>query len=279
MDTQTVLVTGAAKGIGRATAVYLAERGMTVFAGVRTAKDGDALRAQSPRMHPLILDIANPEHIAAAAETIRTQVGERGLDGLVNNAGIAVAAPLEFVPLDDFRWQIEINLTAQLALTQALLPCLRAARASRIINVTSVGGRIAGRMMGPYHASKFAFEALTDTLRQELRPWGIHAIAIEPGAIATPMWESGTQTAGALIAKMPPQAMTLYGQIIDRMRESAPGNMVTGAPPEKVAAVIYKALTHPRPRTRYTVGTDALIGDRVLRLLPDRLRDSIMARR
>lgn len=274
-----ILITGAAKGIGRATALHLDQQGFTVIAGVRSTADAEALRqAASTRLHTLQLDITDPAQLAGLHDAVAAIVGSGGLDGLVNNAGVAVAAPLEFVPIDEFRRQIEVNLTAQLAVTQAVLPLLRQAK-GRIINVSSVGGRIAGPMLGAYHASKFALEALTDSLRQELAPWGIKVVSIEPGAIATPIWNSGTQTADRLQAQMSPQAQTYYAAAFEWARNFAKTSSTKGLPPERVAEVITTALTAVQPRTRYPVGRDAQIGTRIIARLPDRLRDRLMAAR
>jgi NAD(P)-dependent dehydrogenase (short-subunit alcohol dehydrogenase family) len=271
-----VLVTGAAKGIGRATALHLDSKGFTVLAGVRSQTDGDALRKEaSSRLQPILLDITNAAQISQAVTTVEEVVGQQGLAGLVNNAGIAVAAPLEFLPIPEFRRQLEVNLVGQLAVTQALLPSLRRAR-GRIINISSVGGRIAGRMLGAYHASKFALEALTDTLRQELAPWHIQVISVEPGAIATPIWESGQNTADRLAAQMPPHAQQDYADAIAASRALAEHGTKNGLNPQKVAVVIERALTERRPRTRYIVGMDARIGVRIIAKLPDRIRDRLM---
>jgi NAD(P)-dependent dehydrogenase (short-subunit alcohol dehydrogenase family) len=275
----TVVITGASKGIGRATALHLDRKGFTVLAGVRSTADGDSLcKEASPRLQPIVLDITNAAHITQAAETVRKVVGDNGLDGLVNNAGIAVAAPLEFLPIDEFRRQIEVNLTAQLAVTQALLPHIRQAK-GRIINISSVGGRIAGGMLGAYHASKFALEALTDVLRQELSPWGIEVVSIEPGAIATPIWDTSTGVADRLQEQMPAQGREYYAKGIAGARHFAQQAAKIGLPPERVAEVVEQALTANRPRTRYTVGRDARIGSAILARLPDRMRDWVMARR
>jgi len=274
----TVLISGASKGIGRATALILDSHGFTVIAGVRTAADADSLRrAASGKLVPIVLDITVADQLASALTAVREVAGAAGLDGLVNNAGIAVPAPLEFIPLDEFRRQIEVNLIGHLALTQALLEDLRKAK-GRIINISSVGGRIAGPMLGPYHASKFAIEALTDTLRQELAPWQIHVVSVEPAAIATPIWETGARTADRLAARMPPQAQELYGPAISRARKMAERSAVTGAPPEKVARVVEEALTARRPRTRYPVGREGKLITRVIAKLPDRLRDRVLSR-
>ncbi len=274
---KTYVVTGASTGIGRSTAILLANAGAQVFAGVRNQDAANALEGESPNIRPLMLDVTNPDQIMEAAQTVSAAVKTRGLNGLINNAGMAVAAPLEFVPIDEFRYQIEVNLIGQVAVTQAFLPCLRAAK-GRIINITSIGGRIAGRLLGAYHASKFAMEALTDTMRQELSPWGLQVVAIEPGEIATPIWITGTSYADRVMEKIPPQVTPMYGNEIEALRASAPSKAANGLPPEKVAAVIYRALTAARPKTRYLVGIDAQIGDKVFRLLPDRLRDYMIRR-
>ena len=270
-----VVITGASKGIGQATALRLAKAGYVVFAGVRKAADGEELRRENPAIRPLMLDVTDANRIEAAAAHVRNQVAGSGLYGLINNAGIAVAAPLEFLPLDDFRRQMEVNLVGQLAVTQAFLPCLRQAR-GRIINVSSIGGRIAGPLMGAYHASKFALEGMSDSLRQQLAPWGIEVVVIEPGAIATPIWETGTQTADDLVNRMSSQVSELYGRQIAAGRSWAEQSAKNGAPADKVAQTIETALTNSRPHTRYTVGTDALIASRIIAKLPDRLRDRLM---
>lgn len=275
----TVMITGASKGIGRATALYLDKKGFSVLAGVRNQADGDQLcKEASERLQPVLVDITNADQVVQLAETVSKIVGQNGLDGLVNNAGIAVAAPLEFLPIDEFRRQIEVNLTAHLMVTQALLPYIRQAK-GRIINISSIGGRLAGPMLGAYHASKFAMEGLTDSLRQELAPWGIKVVSIEPGAIATPIWETGSNTADRLLAQMPPQAQQYYGASIDGVRTFAAKASTTGLAPEKVAEVIGEALTAPKPRTRYPVGTDAKFGTRIIAHLPDTWRDWMLARR
>lgn len=278
MATKFVLITGASKGIGRATALYLAKQGFEVFAGVRNPADGETLkRDASERLTPIILDVTNQEQILDAAKAVAKIVGGAGLYGLVNNAGMAASAPLEFIPMDDFRSQIEINLTGQVAVTQAFLPLIRPAK-GRIVNISSIGGRIASPTLGAYNASKFALEAITDTLRQELKPWGIEVISIEPGAIATPIWETATATADAMAQRMSPKAGEYYGTQIAKSRAWAANAAQNGLPPEKAAEVIGRALTAARPKTRYCVGRDAQIGTAIIARLPDRLRDRLMAR-
>ncbi len=278
-STKAVLVTGSSTGIGRATALRLDAAGFTVFAGVRSAPDGEALAsAASARLTPLLIDVTNPTQIADAADTVAERVGDAGLAGLVNNAGIAAAAPLEFVPIDALRHQLEVNVIGQVAVTQSVLPLVRLAR-GRIINVTSIGGLIAGPMLGPYHASKFALEAITHTLRTELGGWGIEVIAIEPGQIATPIWSTASSLADEMTKTMPPEALELYGRGIAGARKVAAKAAVNGLAPDEVAKVIEKALTAVRPRTRYSVGTDARLGATIVARLPDRLRDRLLTGR
>lgn len=275
---KSALVTGASTGIGRATALHLDGEGWRVFAGVRREEDAASLReAGSERLEPLMLDVTDAAQIDAAAERIGTAVGETGLDGLVNNAGIAVPGPLETLPIDDFRRQVEVNLTAHVAVTQAMLPTIRHAR-GRVVFITSIGGLMAFPMFGAYHAAKFGLEAVGDVLRQELRPWRIKVAVVEPGSIATPIWERGEAEVDAIAARARDGHAELYGDAIDAYREVARKTGARGIPPERVARTIERALTARRPRTRYLVGADAKGQAIAARLLPDRLRDWLIAR-
>lgn len=274
---RSALVTGASTGIGRATALRLDAAGWRVFAGVR--KDGDAkalAEAGSDRLVPLILDVTDATQIAAAAEHIGA-AAEGRLDGLVNNAGIAVPGPLETLPLDDFRRQVEVNLIAQVAVTQAMLPLIRPAR-GRIVFIASIGGRIAFPLNGAYHAAKFGIEAVGDVFRQELRPWGISVSIVEPGSIDTPIWERGAQNAEEIEARAHPEQEALYGKAIAGFRKVVQDLAERGIPPEKVAEAISHALESGRPRTRYLVGLDARVQARLKVLIPDRIFDRVVAR-
>jgi NAD(P)-dependent dehydrogenase (short-subunit alcohol dehydrogenase family) len=275
---KSVLITGASTGIGRATALHLDAKGWRVFAGVRRDQDADSLReAGSERLTPLMLDVTDAAQIAAAAQRVDEEVGDAGLDGLVNNAGIAIFGPLETIPIEDFRRQVELNLTAQLVVTQAMLAAIRRAR-GRVVFLSSIGGRMALPFGGPYHAAKFGLEAVGDCLRQELRPWGIDVAVIEPGSIDTPIWERGLRTADEVAERAPAEQEALYGEAIDDLREAARRAAQRGIAPEKVAVAIERALTARRPRTRYLVGLDARGQALISRLLPDRLVDRIAAR-
>ncbi|HWM55579.1 MAG TPA: SDR family NAD(P)-dependent oxidoreductase [Solirubrobacterales bacterium] len=275
---KSVLITGASTGIGRASALRLDAEGWRVYAGVRREEDAAALReAGSERLIPLILDVTDEGQITAAAERIATDVGEAGLDGLVNNAGIAVPGPLEALPIDDFRRQVEVNLTAHVAVTQAMLPQIRAAR-GRIVFITSIGGLMAFPMFGAYHAAKFGLEAVGDVFRRELRPWDISVSVVEPGSIATEIWERGQNEADAFLARLPADQVELYGKSMEAYREVARQTAARGIAPEKVTKAIAHALTASRPRTRYLVGADARAQAFFNRLLPDRLIDRVIAR-
>jgi NAD(P)-dependent dehydrogenase (short-subunit alcohol dehydrogenase family) len=272
---RTALVTGASSGIGRATVRRLDVAGWKVFAGVRKEEDAAALSAEgSERLEPLILDVLDPEAIAAAAERIGAEPG--GLDGLVDNAGAAVAGPLEALPIEDFRRQVELNLTAQLAVTQAMLPAIRVAR-GRVVLISSMGGRVALPMTGAYHAAKFGLEGLGDSLRQELAPWGIKVVLVEPGSIDTPIWSSGEKDADRIFDAAPPRMRELYGGAVERYRQVVKDTAERGVPPEKVAARIEHALETRRPRARYLVGIDAQVMARLKPLLPTPVFDRLIA--
>ncbi|MGN6258591.1 MAG: SDR family oxidoreductase [Solirubrobacterales bacterium] len=273
---RSVLVTGASTGIGRATALRLDGSGWRVFAGVREEADAASLRvAGSERIAPVFLDVTEPEQIAAAAERVERE-SDRGLDGLVNNAGVAIPGPLETVPLEDFRRQLEVNLVAYVAMTQALLPQIRKAE-GRVVFLSSIGGRIAFPFGGPYHASKFGTEAIGDVFRQELRPWGLKVSIIEPGSIDTPIWERG-QRKGREIEEKAPRTNLLYGAAIEKFRKVIEDTAERGIPPEKVAKAISHALESPRPKSRYLVGLDAKVQARLKPLIPTSLFDRIVAR-
>lgn len=279
MKNKYVVITGAAKGIGRATVAQLTKEGYTVFAGVRTVADGEALQAEwGERLIPLLLEITDEKQLAGAVAAVEAVVGEHGLTGLVNNAGIAVGGPLEIIPLAELRNQLEVNVIGQVAVTQAFLPLLRRAK-GRVINMSSIAGRVAGPLVGPYSVSKFALEAMTDVLRCELAPWGIHVICIEPGVIATPIWETSVAHAKQMIETLPPSAHALYGDKMASGIEQTLRNSAYSTPPQRVAKVVAKALAAKRPRTRYQVGWDARVVINLFARLPDRWRDWLMSRR
>jgi len=250
---KSVLVTGASSGIGRATALALVQRGFTVYAGTRTALDYEGVT-------PVTLDVTDPEHV----EALRAL----HLDGLVNNAGIAVIGPLETLPLDRLRRQLEVNTIAQLAVIQACLPALRRTR-GRIVNVSSISGRVALPLYGPYAASKFALEALSDALRRELHG-DVHVSVIEPGAVATPIWQR------TLDASELPTGR--YRAVAERLRELALDAAESGMPSSVVANAAVHALTAPNPRTRYVLGRSARIQAALARGAPTPVLDRLIRR-
>ncbi len=271
---RSALVTGASTGIGRATVLRLDATGWQVFAGVRRQEDHDSLRAAgSERLTPLILDVTDAEQIAAAAAQVEAEAGG-GLDGLVNNAGVAIPGPLETLAIDDFRRQIEVNMTGQVAVTQAMLAAIRTAR-GRIVFVSSIGGRVALPLTGAYHAAKFGIEAVGDVFRQELRPWGISVSIVEPGSIDTPIWERGERTADEIGT---PQREALYGKVVERYRKVISDTAERGISPEEAAKAIEHALGAGRPRTRYLVGREAKLAARAKLLIPTPVFDRIVAR-
>lgn len=279
-----VVVTGASSGIGWATALLLAHRGWPVFAGVRRGADAESLAAAAGAigagalLHPIALDVTDEASVARAAGEVEAALARRGgrLGGLVNNAGIAVAGPVEEVPLARLRAALEVNVVGAVATTQAFLPLLRAGR-GRIVNVSSVSGRIAPPFLGVYAASKFALEALSDALRVELLPWGLPVVLVEPGPVATPIWDKGEAMAEEDrrgYGEGSPYALYL-GPVRAAFRDAA----TRGVAPEEVAAVIARALTMPRPRARIPVGRNRAAVGLVARLAPDGVRDWLFARR
>jgi len=272
------VVTGASTGIGRATALRLARAGGRVFAGVRKQADAESLRAEGlASLEPIFLDVGNGASIEAAAKHVADALGGEGLAGLVNNAGINMGGPLEFVDLDGLREVFEVNTVGQIAVTQAFLPLLRAAQ-GRIVFVTSIGGKVSGPIIGPYTASKHALEALGDALRVELAPWGLHVAIVEPGAIATEIFGKARQRKSEMIVEMSEEARRHYEGMADAVVDSFSKMEKQALAPDKVAEVIEHALTAARPKTRYLVGVDAKAQAAMGWLLPDRLFDFVKGR-
>lgn len=274
----TVVITGTSTGIGEAAALRLDRAGWQVFAGVRRDEDGRALAARSSsRLHWLRFDVTDRAAIEEAAARVAADVGEAGLDGLVNNAGIAGGGPVEFLSAEVFRRQLDVNLIGLLVVTQAFLPLLRRAR-GRIVNVGSISGRIASPMIAPYCASKHGVEALSDALRMELAPWGVDTIVIEPGVVVTPIWEKGSRGLDAAMESLPAKATELYATHLNAMRWMLERGKRRGVRPERVAAVIERALTARRPRPRYVIGADARLRLLLQMVLPRRWMDALVLR-
>jgi NAD(P)-dependent dehydrogenase (short-subunit alcohol dehydrogenase family) len=275
---RSVLVTGASTGIGAACALDLDKLGFRVFAGVRKQADGEALQQQaSQQLTPVILDVTLPDTIEQAAAKIEAAVGDDGLFGLVNNAGILVPGPLECVALADIRRQFEVNVFGVVSVTQAMLPLLRTAR-GRIINMGSISGKAAPPYLGAYSASKFALESITDVFRMELSRWQIDVSIIEPDTVATPIWGKLLDTTLNIGKHLPDTVRQLYEQDLRSMRKSSAKMEKTGMSVEYVLRAIRHALTARRPKTRYPVGFRTHLACWAARNLPVRTRDGFMRR-
>jgi NAD(P)-dependent dehydrogenase (short-subunit alcohol dehydrogenase family) len=269
----SVLITGASRGIGRAAALALDREGHEVIAGVRDAEAADRLAAEaSGRLRTVRLDVTDASSIRAAADA----VGDR-LDALVNNAGVVVGGVVEALDLEALRHQFEVNVVGQVAVTQALLPALRAS-AGRVVFMSSVSGRVSAPVMTAYTASKFAIEAIADGLRVEVRQWGIRVVLVEPGSIDTDLWRGAEAQFDTGVAAMTDEHRQLYSGLLTGMRKTVRATAKRAAPVDKVAAAVVKAVTAERPRTRYVVGVDAR-GQMLLKAtLPDRAYDALVAR-
>jgi NAD(P)-dependent dehydrogenase (short-subunit alcohol dehydrogenase family) len=269
-----VLLTGASRGIGRATTLRLARAGWTVYATVRSAADGEELAAEAggAAVHPLQLEVTSDEQIAA----LDAALPER-LDAIVNNAGIVVSGPLETLSATDLREQFDVNVVGAVALTNLVLPRLRASR-GRIVFVSSLSGVISTPMTGAYNASKFALEAIADAWRLELRPWGVKVILVEPAMTDTDLWRKAPETLEAEAAEMSSEHRELYAEHLDGMRKTVPRMQKMAKPVDTVAAAIEKALTASRPRARYPVGTDVRVQAALSGVTPDRVKDAAFAR-
>lgn len=278
MSKGAVVVTGASTGIGRATALRLARGGHHVFAGVRREEDAASIREQFVAgLEPLMLEVTDPASIDAAAKQVGASVGGAGLVGLVNNAGITRGGPVEAVDLDDLRHVLEVNTIAPVAVTQAFLPLVRRAP-GRLVFVSSIGGRVAGPIIGPYNASKFALEALADALRLELRPWKIHVAVIEPGAIQTEIFGKARSLKDEIMGGFSPEIRRRYGAMVDNVLHRFDELEKNALDPDEVAKSIEHALTADGPHTRYLVGLDARVQAVAGWLLPDGLADALRAR-
>ncbi|SEL57142.1 SDR family oxidoreductase [Nonomuraea pusilla] len=265
---KTVLVTGASTGIGRATALLLAREGFTVHAGVRKDADGEAL---GPAVTPIMLDVTNPDQIEDAVQ----RIGH--LDALVNNAGIGVTGPIEFAPLEALRWQYEVNVFGQVAVTQAMLPLLRASR-GRVVTIGSVGSWITLPFGGPLCSSKHAIRSLNDALRMEVKPWGIEAILIEPGSIHTDAVDKLEGEVEPRLASLGEQGRRLYGDAYRTMVAAGLKQERAGSSPDVVARAVLHALTARRPRVRYPVGKGSRLMSTLGRWLPQRALDTLRMR-
>lgn len=270
------LVTGTSTGIGEACVARLAARGWTVFAGVRRAEDGDRVKAQHPGdVRPVMLDVSKRDDMRRVIDDIERDVGARGLQGLVNNAGVGVGGPFEYVSEEDWRWVFDVNLFGVVALTKAALPLLRTGN-GRIVHIGSIGGRVSSPGLAPYSASKHAIEALAESQRHEfarLVP-PIRVALIEPGEVKTPIWDKGDTSVDEIERSLDDAGRRDYQWLLDQSRGFIDEGRTKGVPASKVADAIEHALTADRPKARYLVGPDAKLAGHMVTRLPDRARDA-----
>jgi len=272
-----VLVTGTSTGVGHATALLLDRKGYRVFATVRKEEDAELLKEKSKSgLLPILMDVTKAEEIQYAAEVVTNDVGEEGLAGLVNNAGFLLDGPVEYLAINDLRWQFEVNVFGQIAVTQAFLPLIRKAK-GRIVNIGSIGGQISRPFISALCASKFALEAFTDALRIELDPWEIEVVLVEPGSIASSAPDRVEKSFEEKFASLSPEAKAMYGKAYKFFVEGLIRSNRTGMPPEQVASIILEALEVGRPKTRYFLAknrTSLLLGLIAKKILPDRSFDA-----
>jgi NAD(P)-dependent dehydrogenase (short-subunit alcohol dehydrogenase family) len=271
---ELIVVSGASTGMGEATARRLAALGYHVLAGVRRDTDGE--RIGGVGIEPVLLDITRPEHIASLVDRIASDTDGRPLRALVNNAGVSVYAPVEALPLDEWRRLFDINLLGHVAMTQALLPML-VESGGRIVNISSVGGKGAMPTYGPYAATKFALEAVSDALRRELAPLGVQVVVVEPGAVQSEMAGRGAANTTGLAATMSPTLQQRYGRLLAATLAQTAAHIGGGMSAERAGSIIAAATTTRRPRTRYTVGRDAALIVGLTRILSDRMLDRVIA--
>jgi NAD(P)-dependent dehydrogenase (short-subunit alcohol dehydrogenase family) len=274
-----VVITGASSGIGYDAARYLIERGYHVFGSVRKQADGERVRSElGEQFTPLLFDVTDGAAVETAVAQVAQIVGSSGLAGLVNNAGIAVAGPLMYLPMEDFRRQMEVNLYGQLEVIQKFLPLLGAMPNAphppgRIVNISSVSGKVVYPFMGPYAASKHALEAISDALRRELLIFGIDVIVIGPGSVQTPIWDKAQDL------DTEPYKETPYKGMMEGMKKVFVSQGKSGIPVERVSEVIYEALTKGKPKTRYALARKLFSGWLLPRYLPARMFDNVIAKR
>jgi NAD(P)-dependent dehydrogenase (short-subunit alcohol dehydrogenase family) len=261
-----VLVTGASTGIGKSAALRLARQGWKVYAGVRSSAAGDELRREGgENLHPITLDVTDSSQVAEAERLLSSE--SEGLDGLVNNAGIVVAGPFECVPMKEWRKQFDVNVFGLIEVTQRFLPALRKKK-GRIVNVSSVNGFLASPFVAPYAASKFAVEGLSDALRREVLNQGVSVSLIEPGPIATPIWEKSKNHATEILKDLSPEMKALYEKVLRKVDRYVEKSVKGALPPEKVAEAILHALESPRPRIRYVIGRQMQLATLAIKLMP-----------
>jgi NAD(P)-dependent dehydrogenase (short-subunit alcohol dehydrogenase family) len=272
------LITGTSTGIGEACVARLAARGWTVYAGVRRADDGDRLKTQhTGDVRPVILDVAQRDDITRVVAEVSAEIGDLGLQALVNNAGVGVGGPVEYVTDEDWRWVFDVNLFGVVALTRASIPMLRTGH-GRIVHIGSIGGRVASPGLAPYSASKHAIEALAEAQRHEFKRSGtpIRVALIEPGEVKTAIWDKADTSADDFEQALDEPGHKRYQWLIDQSRGFIDEGREKGVPAAKVADAVEHALTSPKPKARYLVGPDAKLSGHVITKLPDQVRDALV---
>lgn len=274
---RSVFITGSSTGIGAECALRLDRAGWQVFAGVRRTEDADRLAAQaSERLRPVLIDVTDPASVRAAVETVGSATGGV-LHGLVNNAGLALGGPMEFVPMDVLRRQFEVNVFGLVAVTQAFLPLIHRGT-GRLVNIGSMSGRVASPLVGPYAASKFAVAAISDVLRLELAWSGVQVSEVAPGVVLTPIWEKGVREVEDVLVGIPPEGLARYQVLLAAFRRLLRGAMRRGISADRVSAAVAHALTARRPRPRYLLGFDGKLRLLALTILPVRWTDALVLR-
>jgi NAD(P)-dependent dehydrogenase (short-subunit alcohol dehydrogenase family) len=269
-----IVVTGASTGIGRASALALAKHGFQVFAGVRDETAAELLEASHERITAVQLDVTSAEQIDAAVRFVARELGTAPLAGLMNNAGIFSAAPLEFLPLGDLRLQLEVNVVGAVAVTQGFLPQLRESR-GRIVITGSISGILTTPLVGGYCLTKAAVESIADSFRQELAPMGIPVSLLQLGAVETPLWDKSEAGAERFLASAPIELRPLYGGLIDQIEAMSVDHRNRAIAPEAIATHVVRAFTCARPRPRYILGGNVW-SQFIISLLPSRWRDRIL---
>ncbi len=274
-----IFITGASSGIGKTTAIMLAQKGFHVLAGVRKEEDFNCLNNENSNITAVYIDVAYPNSVDEAYGRILEIIGDKGLYAIVNNAGIAVAGPLEFLPLDKLKLQLNVNVIGQLNVIQKMLPLIRKGQ-GRIVNISSVAGFSVFPFNGAYAVSKHSVEAFSDCLRRELSPWKIPVSIIEPGVIKTPIWEKSINLVRNTIGEMPQEAEQYYGAVYKNLEDKMMKRVKEkGTSPEEVAKAIIHAVTAKNPKTRYLVGKDACFLRHFLTKLPDKIIDKLFCSR
>ncbi|MCA2211694.1 SDR family NAD(P)-dependent oxidoreductase [Jidongwangia harbinensis] len=274
-EEELIVISGASTGIGAATARKLASRGYHVLAGVRSDREGDAIRGA--RIEPVMLDITVGEHVRALAARVSGDPRRRPLRAVINNAGIEINAPVEVLPLGIWREHFDVNLFGHIAVIQALLPALRRSR-GRIVNISSVGAEAVLPIYGAYAGSKAAFESASDALRREVSAQGIQVVIVQSGGVQTPMADDSGPRALELAARMNEEHTALYGRLISSTVRFQSAFLHRAITAEKAATTIARITTTRRPRIRYSLGSDAALTLPLNRLLPARLMDRVLSR-